>query len=80
MKSLSVTEARKRIYKLLEESSQTHEPVQIIGKNSKAVLIGEDDWNSIQETLHLLSVPGMRESIVEGINTPLSETSKKLDW
>jgi prevent-host-death family protein len=80
MKSISVTEARKQIYKLLDEASKTNEPLQIIGKRSNAVLIGEKDWNALQETLHLISIPGMRESIIDGINTPLSETSKKLDW
>ncbi len=80
MKSISVTEARKQIYKILDEASQTNEPLQIIGKRSNAVLIAEDDWNSIQETLHLLSIPGMRESLIEGMKTPISKTSKKLDW
>ena len=80
MKSISVTEARKQIYKILDEASQTNEPLQIIGKRSNAVLIAEDDWNSIQETLHLLSIPGMRESIIEGMKTPISKTSKKLNW
>ncbi len=80
MKSISTTEARKNIYKLVEQTSETHEPVQIIGKKSSAVLVSEEDWRSIQETLYLTSIPGMRESIKEGMSTPLSDTSSELDW
>lgn len=80
MKSLTTTEARKNIYKLVEQTSETNEPIQIIGKKNSAVLISEEDWRSIQETLYLTSIPGMRESIIEGMNTPLSETSDELDW
>ncbi len=80
MKTLTVTEARKNIYNLLDEASKSHEPIQITGKRSNAVLIGEDDWNSIQETLYLISIPGMRESIREGLETPLEETDEELDW
>ena len=80
MKVLSITEARKNIYKLIDQTNETHEPIQITGKRSNAVLVSEEDWRSIQETLYLISIPGMRESIVEGLATPLSETSDKLDW
>ena len=80
MKSVNVTEARKRIYSLVDEISQTHEPIHISGKHHNAVLIGEEDWRSIQETMYLLSIPEMRESIIEGLNTPLSETSDVLNW
>jgi antitoxin YefM len=80
MKTLTVTEVRKNIYQLVEEAAQTHAPIQITGKKGNAILVSEDDWRAIQETLFLLSVPGMRESIMEGMNTPLSETSSTLDW
>lgn len=80
MKSLTATQARKEIYRLLDEASETHEPIQITGKRSNAVLISEDDWRSIQETLYLSSIPGMQESIVEGLKTPVDETDKELDW
>ncbi|WP_018128627.1 type II toxin-antitoxin system Phd/YefM family antitoxin [Balneola vulgaris] len=80
MKTLTATQARKDIYKLLDEASETHQPIQITGKRSNAVLISEEDWRSIQETLHLSSIPGMQESIVEGLNTPLEETEEDLDW
>ena len=68
------------LYKLLDEIAESHEPVLITGKRVNAVLISENDWRSIQETLHLLSLPGMRESIREGLNTPVEECSDKLDW
>ncbi|MCD4700354.1 MAG: type II toxin-antitoxin system Phd/YefM family antitoxin [Candidatus Aegiribacteria sp.] len=80
MTNITATEARKRLYKLLDEVAQSHEPVQIAGKRNSAVLIGEDDWRSIQETLYLTSIPGMRESILAGINTPVEDCENKLDW
>ncbi len=80
MKTLTVTQARKEIYRLLDEASETHEPIQITGKRSNAVLISEDDWRSIQETLYLSSIPGVQESIIEGLQTPLEETDDELDW
>lgn len=77
---MTTTEARKNIYKLVEQASKTHEPIQITGKRHNAVLVSEEDWRNIQETLYLTSIPGMRESIIEGLVTPLSETSDELDW
>ena len=80
MTILNATEARSKLYNLIDEASETHQPITITGKRSNAVLISEEDWNSISETLHLLSVPGMRESIKAGMAEPTSECSKKLDW
>ena len=80
MKTLTATQARKDIYRLLDETSETHEPIHISGKRSNAVLISEDDWRAIQETLYLSSIPGMSESIVEGLKTPVEETDEALDW
>ena len=80
MKSLTITELRKNLYKMVEEAAKTHHPIHITGKKNNAVLVGEDDWRAIQETLYLISIPGMRESIVEGLKTPLNETSDELDW
>ena len=80
MKTLSITEARKNIYKLIDQTSETHEPIQITGKRNNAILVSEEDWHSIQETLYLISIPGMRKSIIEGIRTPLTETDDKLNW
>ena len=80
MKTLSITEARKNIYKLIDQATETHEPIQITGKRNNAVLVSEEDWRSIQETLYLTSIPGMRESIIDGIKSPLGETSEELEW
>ncbi len=80
MTILNATEARSRLYSLIDETADTHQPVVITGKRGNAVLVSEDDWNAISETLHLLSVPGMRESIKEGLNQDLSDSSKELDW
>ncbi len=80
MKTISITKARSNLYKLIDETANVHEPIQIIGKRTNAVLISEDDWRAIQETLYLLSIPGMRESIREGLKTPLEECSEVLEW
>ena len=80
MTILNATEARSRLYSLIDEAAETHQPIVITGKRGNAVLVSEDDWNSIAETLHLLSVPGMRDSIQEGMDAPIDECSKELDW
>ncbi len=80
MTTLTATEARKQLYTLLDEVTLSHEPVQITGKRNSAVLISSEDWRAVKETLFLLSIPGMRESIREGINTPLEECSEELEW
>ena len=80
MTILNATEARSKLYTLIDEAIETHQPIVITGKRGNAVLVSEEDWNSITETLHLLSVPGMRESIKEGMKEDLSECSKELDW
>ncbi len=80
MNILNVTEARAKLYTLIDETAASHQPVIITGKRGNAVLVSEEDWNAISETLYLLSVPGMRESIKEGIEQDLSKCSKELDW
>ena len=80
MTTVNVTEARANLYKLIDDVSVSHEPVVITGKRGNAVLLAEDDWNAITETLHLLSVPGMRESILEGMRENLEDTSNELEW
>ena len=80
MTTITATEARKLLYKLLDDVSESHEPIQITGKRSTAVLLSEDDWRAVQETLHLLSVPGMRQSILDGMKTPVAECDEVLDW
>ncbi len=80
MNILTASEARANLYRLIDQTATSHAPIHISGKRNGAVLISEEDWSAIQETLFLLSVPGMRESIKEGMNTPVSECSSELDW
>jgi len=80
MATLTVSEARAKLYRLLDEVADSHQPTMITGKRSNGILISEEDWNAIQETLYLLSIPNMRETIKEGMNTPVEDCSKELDW
>jgi len=80
MTILNASDARANLYRLIDQIKESHEPVIISGKRNNAVLVAEEDWKSIQETLYLTSIPGMRESIIEGMKEPLSESSKELDW
>ncbi len=80
MTILNVTEARSKLYNLIDEASESHQPIVITGKRSNAVLVSEEDWNAISETLNLLSIPGMRESIKEGMDESIEECSEELDW
>ncbi|MGJ7483976.1 type II toxin-antitoxin system Phd/YefM family antitoxin [Variovorax sp. LT2P21] len=77
---ITASEARASLYRLIDQAHESHQPILISGKRSSAVLVSADDWQSIQETLYLLSVPGMRESIQEGRVEPLGKSAKKLDW
>ena len=80
MNALSASEARANLYRLMDETASSHKPVLISGKRNNAVLIAADDWSAIQETLYLLSVPGMRESIKSGMAEPLEKSAKALKW
>jgi antitoxin YefM len=80
MKTVTATEARAKLYRLLEEAAESSEPIQITGKRANAVLVSEGDWRAIQETLYLLSIPGMRESILEGGREPVEQCAEALDW
>ena len=80
MTILNVTEARSRLYGLIDETTDSHQPIVITGKRGNAVLVSEEDWNSTNETLYLLSVPGLREALQEGMKQPVSKCSKELDW
>jgi len=80
MTTLNATEARANLYSLIDEASNTHKPIRITGKRSNAVLLSEEDWNAVNETLFLVSIPGMRDSIINGMNTELDECEKELDW
>ena len=80
MKTITATDARKNLYRLIDEIAVSSDPVQITGRRSRAVLISEADWRALQETLYLLSIPGMRESIREGLETKLEDCVEELDW
>ena len=80
MTSLPVTQARSRLYQLLDQAADSHEPIQITGKRSNAVLVSEEDWRSIQETLYLVSMPGLRDSIRQGMAEPLDKSSTEPGW
>jgi len=80
MQNLTASEARANLYRLLDQTSESHQPITISGKRNSAVLVSAEDWVSIQETLYLLAVPGMRESIKEGMEEPIDSCSKELDW
>ena len=80
MTTLTASQARTLLYKLLDKTAHSHKPIQITGKRHNAVLLSEEDWNAIQETLYLLSIPGMRESIRKGLKTPVKKCSPDLKW
>jgi len=80
MSTLNATEARAKLYALIDEAQETHKPILITGKRGNAILLAEEDWNAISETLYLVSIPGMRESIRKGLVTDLTETDQTLDW
>ncbi len=80
MTVLKATDARADLYNLIDETAESHQPIIITGKRNNAVLISESDWNAINETLYLLSVPGMRESIKEGLEEEVTDCSKEIDW
>ena len=80
MTNLTASKARASLYRLIDQATESHQPILISGKRSSAVLIAAEDWQAIQETLYLLSVPGMRESIKKGMAEPLSKSAKELSW
>ena len=80
MNILNATEARSKLYSLIDETASSHKPIVITGKRANAVLVSEEDWNAISETLFLLSVPGMRESIKDGMSQEISDCKNELDW
>ena len=80
MNTMNASEAREKLYRLLDETATAHEPVLITGPRANAVLIAEEDWNAIQETLYLLSIPGMRESIRKGLNASVEDCPKEPGW
>ena len=80
MTTITATEARATFYRLIDEVAASHEPILITGKRSNAIMISEDDWRAIEETMYLLNIPGMRESIIKGLNTPVEECDDEVEW
>ena len=80
MTTMTVSRARQKLYRLLDDAASSHEPIQITGKRSNAVLVSEEDWCAIQETLYLVSIPGMAKSIQKGLKTPIGKCDKVLKW
>jgi antitoxin YefM len=80
MQTLTASDARANLYRLIDQTTESHQPIVISGKRGNAVLISSEDWDAIQETLYLLSVPGMRESIKSGMAEPAESCSKELNW
>jgi len=79
-KILSATKARADIFNLIDETAQNHEPIIITGKRNNAVMVSQEDWNALQETLFLSSIPNMKESIIEGMNTSIEDCSEDVEW
>ena len=80
MPTITATDARRDLYRLVDQVQESHEPVQITGRRGNAVLVAEDDWRAMQETLYLLSVPGMRDSIIEGMAAPVDQLEDEPGW
>ena len=80
MTTIKATDARSNLYNLIDEAAETHKPIVITGKRHNAVLLSESDWNAINETLYLLSIPGMRETIREGLAQAVDECAIEPEW
>ena len=80
MTVLTASQARASLYRLIDQAAESHEPIMIAGKRQSAVLVSAEDWNAIQETMHLLSIPGMRKSIRDAMAEPLAKSAKELRW
>jgi antitoxin YefM len=80
MTVLTASQARASLYRLIDQAAESHEPIHIAGKRQSAVLVSAEDWKAIQETMHLLSIPGMRKSIRDAMAEPLAKSAKELRW
>ena len=77
---VTASEARADLYRLIDQTAESHQPILISGKRRSAILVSADDWQAIQETLYLLAIPGMLESIKKGMAEPLAKSTKELSW
>ena len=80
MTTLTASKARAGLYRLIDQTAETHKPVMISGKRANAVLVSEEDWSAIQETLYQLAIPRMRESIKDAMAEPLAKSKRVLKW
>ena len=80
MKYLTATEINKNLYHLIDDISISHTPIQISGKRNSAIFVSNKVWQSVQETLYLTSISGMRDSIIKGLNAPIEKCFDELDW
>lgn len=80
MRTISATKAQSKVSELIDQAATSHEPIHITGKKYHGILLSEDDWKAIQETLYLLSIPKMRESIRRGLKTPVDKCATELPW
>jgi prevent-host-death family protein len=80
MEIYTTSQARANLFKLIEHTAESHDPVYIVGKNNKAVLISEEDYRAMIETLYITSIPGMKESILSASKAPIESFSDKIDW
>ncbi|MBI4060063.1 MAG: type II toxin-antitoxin system Phd/YefM family antitoxin [Elusimicrobia bacterium] len=80
MNTFTTSQARARLFQLVDAAVISHKPIQIKGRRSSAVLVSSEDWEAIQETLYLLSIPEMRESLLKGMKTPIGKCSKRPPW
>jgi len=80
MTILTASEARANLYRLIDQAADSHQPIMIAGKRSSAVLVSAEDWQAMQETMHLVAIPGMRKSIRDGMAEPMSESARSLKW
>ncbi|MFN0005648.1 MAG: type II toxin-antitoxin system Phd/YefM family antitoxin [Burkholderiaceae bacterium] len=80
MTTITASKARAGLYRLIDQAAESHKPVLISGKRANAVLVSAEDWSAIQETLSLLAIPRMRESIKDAMVEPLAKSNKALKW
>ena len=80
MTTITATSARNKLYKLIDEANDSHIPIQITGKRGNAVLVSEDDWRAISETIHLSGIPGMVDSIKKGMKEKIEDCSETIEW
>lgn len=79
-KVITASQARSDIYNLIDETAQSHEPIIITGKRHNAVMVSQEDWKAIEETLYLTSIPNMAQSIQDAMKAPDSEFSETVEW